>query len=257
MMCDKERIVSYVYDELDRAGRAAIEAHLKTCAECREEVAGLRSVRVDLGTWTPPQPEFGFHIVRDRKPTWRQWWTPAFGLAAAAVLILAIASAIANLDVSYRADGLHVRTGRAHADTAATPVPTAAAQPVAVSRDAAAARAQADQMQTLLTALERRVRELESAPRGSGLQQAALKSAPNADEEILRRVRDLLAESESKQKQELAFRIAQVIRDVDAQRVADLNRIQQGFGRLDAMTTQEAAAHRDLANYIVASARQK
>ena len=47
------------------------------------------------------------------------------------------------------------------------------------------------------------------------------------------------------------------MRDVDAQRVADLNRIQKGFGRLDAMTTQEAVAHRDFANYIVASSRQK
>src|SRR4051812_47151550 len=116
MMCDKERIVSYVYEELDRAGRAQVEAHLKTCAECRDEVAALRSVRVDLATWTPPQPEFGFHIVRDRKPTWRQWWTPAFGLAAAAVLLLAVASSIARLDVSYGSDGLHVRTGRAAAE---------------------------------------------------------------------------------------------------------------------------------------------
>jgi hypothetical protein len=89
------------------------------------------------------------------------------------------------------------------------------------------------------------------------MQPAALKGARQSDAEILKQVRDLLAQSESKQQQELAFRIAQVIRDVDAQRVADLNRIQQGFGRIDAMTTAEAAAHRDLANYIVASSRQR
>ena len=255
-MCDKERIVSYVYEELDRAERAQVEAHLKTCAECREEVAGLRSVRVDLASWAPPQPEFGFHIVRDRKPTWRAWWTPAFGLAAAAVLVLAIASAIANVDVSYETDGLHLRTGRGRVETAvATSAPAPSAAPVAAP--AAASTAKADEMRALLTSLAARVGRLESAPRASGMQQAALKSARQGDAEILRRVHDLLAQSESKQHQELALRIAQVIRDVDAQRVADLNRIQQGFGRLDAMTTQEAVAHRDLANYLVASSRQK
>jgi hypothetical protein len=254
-MCDKERIVAYVYEELDRAERAQVEAHLKTCAECREEVAGLRSVRVDLASWAPPQPEFGFHIVRDRKPTWREWWTPAFGLAAAAVLVLAIASAIANVDVSYGTDGLHVRTGRGAVKTdVATSVPQTT---LPVATPAGASDAKAAEMQTLLAALDRRVRQLESAPRASGMQQAALKSARQDDAEILRRVHDLLAQSESKQQQELALRIAQVIRDVDAQRVADLNRIQQGLGRLDAMTTQEAVAHRDLANYIVASSRQK
>ncbi|NUR55376.1 MAG: hypothetical protein HOQ29_13090 [Acidobacteria bacterium] len=73
----------------------------------------------------------------------------------------------------------------------------------------------------------------------------------------LQQVLDLLAQSESKQRQELAFRIAQVFRDVDAQRIADLNRIQQGLLRIDAITTQEAASHRELANYIVASSRQQ
>jgi hypothetical protein len=254
MMCDKERLVSYVYDELDRAGRADMEAHLETCADCREELAGLRSVRVDLGRWTPPQPEFAFHIVRGRKPTWREWWTPAFGLAAAAVLILAIASAIAGLDVSYGAGGLHVRTGRGRAvETATTTtLKSEQAQPAVANTTA-----KADEVQALLVALERRVHQLETAPRASGMQQVSVKNARHSDEEILRQFRDLLAQSESKQRQELALRIGQVFRDVDAQRVADLNRIQQGFVRLDARTTEEAVAHRDLANYIVASSRQK
>jgi hypothetical protein len=252
-MCDKERLVSYVYDELDHTGRADMEAHLETCADCRGEIAGLRSVRVDLGKWTPPQPEFAFHVVRGHKPTWREWWTPAFGLAAAAVLILAIASAIANLDVSYGADGLHVRAGRAPVVATAPANPQSAqVQPVAAN-----AIARPDEVKVLLAALERRVHQLEAAPRASGMQQASVKNARQSDEEILRQVRDLLAQSESNQRQELALRIAQVFRDVDAQRVADLNRIQQGFVRLDAKTTQEAVAHSDLANYIMASSRQK
>jgi anti-sigma factor RsiW len=252
MMCEKERIVSYIYDELTRTERAEVEAHLTTCAACRDDVAALRRVRSDLVSWTPPQPEFGFHIVRDRKPTWRAWWTPAFGLAAAAMLVLAIASAIANVEITYGTDGLRVRTGRRSAETT---VATSTPGPVASSPVSASAPS-ADRTQALYAALDARLRRLESAPRTSGMQQASVKSARESDAEVLRRVHDLVAQSESKQQQELALRIAQVIRDVDAQRVSDLNRIQQGFGRLDAMTTQEAVAHRDLTNYIMASSRQ-
>jgi chorismate mutase len=78
-----------------------------------------------------------------------------------------------------------------------------------------------------------------------------------SDTEILTRVRDLLSQSESRQQRELALRIAQVLRDVDAQRTADLARIQQGMGRIDAMTNADAAAHRELANYLITSTRQQ
>jgi hypothetical protein len=44
---------------------------------------------------------------------------------------------------------------------------------------------------------------------------------------------------------------------MDAQRTADLSRIQQGLGRIDAMTTADAAAHRELANYVITSTRQQ
>ena len=87
-----------------------------------------------------------------------------------------------------------------------------------------------------LTAMDRRLSLLEAAARSA----APSSSQRVSDTEILRRVRDLLAQSESRQQQELALRIAQVIRDVDAQRLADLSRIQQGLGRIDAMTTAEA-----------------
>jgi hypothetical protein len=82
-------------------------------------------------------------------------------------------------------------------------------------------------------------------------------SARSSDAEIIKRVRELLAQSQTKQQGELALRISQVIRDVDAQRVSDLARIQQGFGRIEGSVTAEAAAHRDLTNYILASAKQK
>jgi hypothetical protein len=105
--------------------------------------------------------------------------------------------------------------------------------------------------------IERRLDALEAASHDSGLRNASTMSARSSDAEIIRRVRELLAQSETKQQGELALRISQVIRDVDAQRVADLSRIQKGLSSIDATVTAEAAAHRDLTTYILTSAKQK
>ena len=91
-MCNKELPVAWLYDDLNDMDRAKVEMHLRACEACREELAGLRDVRVDLAAWAPPLPDLGFRIVREVKPaaklSWRSWWTPAAGLAAAATLVL-------------------------------------------------------------------------------------------------------------------------------------------------------------------------
>jgi hypothetical protein len=254
-MCDKELLVAYVYDDIIDMDRARIERHLRECAACRAEATALRSVRDDLAAWDAPQPATGFKLVPERKPSWRAWWTPAAGLAAAAVLVLAAASAIANVEVSYGANGFAVRTGWNRATQSVAVSPAAAhAQPQNVIDRGPTAESAA------LTAIERRLTALEtSAHNGAaGVRQVSAPGDAHAsDAVIMRRVNDLVAQSETRQQQELALRIAQLIRDVDAQRVADLMRIQQGQGRIEAMTTAEAAAHRDLASYILTSSKQQ
>src|SRR3954464_8647690 len=116
-MCDKELLVSYLYDDLGEAERAGFDVHLRSCAECRSELNALRGVRADLISWSPPQPDFGFRVVLEPKvvpmtpKSWRAWYTPAAGLAAAAVLVLAAASALAHVEIHSGPDGLTVRTG--------------------------------------------------------------------------------------------------------------------------------------------------
>jgi hypothetical protein len=253
-MCDKELLVAYVYDDIIDMDRARIERHLRECAACRAEVTALRSVREDLAGWETPQLTTGFKLVQERKPSWRAWWTPAAGLAAAAVLVLASASAIANVEVSYGANGFAVRTGwnRAARSVAVSPVPAQGQAQNIIDRGAATDTA-------ALAAIERRLTALETSSHNSaaGVRQVSASADAHASDVIMRRVSDLVAQSETRQQQELAFRIAQLIRDVDAQRVADLARIQQGQGRIEAMTTAEAAAHRDLASYILTSSKQQ
>jgi hypothetical protein len=272
-MCeDKELLVAYLYDDLADGARATFESHLRGCAECRAELKALRAVRSDLAAWAPPEPDFGFRVVRggrdaaatDLRPltppvqSWRAWWTPAAGLAAAAVLVLAAAASLAHVEVHRGPDGITVRTGWSLSNSAGAPASgrSVGGSPESASRDV---RLSSTSDAEFIAGLERRVNALEAASHDSGLRNASTlsMSARSSDAEIIKRVRDLLAQSENKQQGELLLRISQVIRDVDAQRVADLTRIQKGLSNIDTTLTAEAAAHRDLTNYILTSAKQK
>ncbi len=48
-MCEKELLVSYLYDDVSREDRARFESHLRGCAACRDELKALGAVRADLG----------------------------------------------------------------------------------------------------------------------------------------------------------------------------------------------------------------
>jgi hypothetical protein len=270
-MCEeKELLVSYLYDDLGDTDRARFERHLRDCADCREELSGLRGVRADLTGWAPPASELGFRIVQDPKvvdlkprgaarQAWRAWYTPAAGLAAAAVLVLAAASAIAHVEIQRGPDGFTVRTGwnTAAADTtAAANLPA----PVAPSlRDTSlSSSSQVDAAK--LAAIEARLRALESSTRDAGMRAASAQSqlsARSTDAELIRRVRDIVMVSEANQKGELALRLTQLSREFDAQRNADLQKIQNSLVRVNASVDAETAAHREFANYMISSPKQK
>jgi len=61
---DDTALVSYLYDECDAAERAAIDIHVTLCAACAAELAALESVRLQFASWTPPEADLGFQIVR-------------------------------------------------------------------------------------------------------------------------------------------------------------------------------------------------
>jgi hypothetical protein len=225
-MCDsKDLLVDFVYDELATAERREFELHLAACAECRDEVAGLRTTRAQLTRWTPPDPDFAFTIVRRStapQPAPRFRLSPVWGLAAAAVLVLAAAAAIAGIEVRYDANGLAVRTGWQNQGTAPTAAPGSDARVTAAEWEA----------------LTRRLGELET-----GRPQPVVDtSQPLSDVEILARVRELLVASEARQQRSLT----RVIQDLNAQRQVDLVAISQGLTRLQNTSDAEVKQYRDL-----------
>jgi len=238
-MCEsKDLLVGFLYGELDAADRRTFQTHLTSCADCREELAGLRATRGQIASWTPPEPDFGFRIVRGAAappPAPRFRIAPAWGLAAAAVLVMAMASAIANIEVRYGGDGLVVRTGWA---------PTGDAAPAAVQR-AGAPEAVPIDWRVQAAALDRRLSDLETSARAAPpVRLAGASSASDAD--VLRRVRELLGQSETRQQREFAARIAELTREFDTKRKLDLAAIDQGMTRLQSTSGAEVKQYRDI-----------
>jgi anti-sigma factor RsiW len=247
-----EILVSYLYDAIDPIERAVFDAHLATCARCRSEIADLRGVRARLGQWAPPEPARAFA----QQPTPRArglarvWMTlgevPVWAQVAAALMFLGVAAGVANLDVRYGREGLTVRTGwwMPAAEAVVNPARSVSAVP-------ASAPWRAD-----LAALERQLRaefhasEVIARPRETA-------AMPGVSADVIRRVRALIDESERRQLRELALRVAEVVRDVSAQRQGDLMKIDRTLGLMQNNTGIEVAKQRELINYLVrASQRQ-
>ena len=78
-----------------------------------------------------------------------------------------------------------------------------------------------------------------------------------SDQELTRRMQQLIDDSEARQQRNLALRVTELSRDFNVQREADLVQIQQGFGRIEGRTEVEAARAREMMNYIVRVSQQQ
>ncbi len=240
---ERESLVSFLYRDGDEVERRRIERHVEVCASCAIELGELRSVQEHLVAWEPPDVELGFRLTRDPEPrsAWSTWHLPAWLQAAAAVFLVAGAAAVANLDVRYGAEGMVVRTGWSN------PAPVTAAD-------------QGPAWRAELAAFEQRIRR-EISPSVSHPVEPSLVAStaappvatlqPGSQADLLRQVRELVEASARKQQQELALRMAQLARDVDVQRRADLLRIEQGFGQIEGQTGAAIAQQREWMSQLV------
>ena len=244
-MCDKELLLAYLYDELPASNRQAFDQHLVSCVDCREEVEGLRGTRAHLTSWAPPEPDLGFHIVRSATPpatisTPARWWrvSPAWGLAAAALLTVAVSAAIANVEVTFGGDGVVVRTGwNRGVGPAPGPSPTVLQTAASTSE---------------IQRVEARVKELEQllAARQPALVPAST-GGRMSDGEIARFVRQMVSESEQRQQGVLARQILQVNRDTEAARRADVDRLLTAYRQLQGTNYETSQRQKALEEHFM------
>jgi hypothetical protein len=237
-------LVSLLYDDAPAGGeRAAFDAHLATCDVCREDLDALRGVRTQLGGWNPPEPNFAITFSSGpravRPPSIgnqqsaisnQRWWraVPAWAQVAAALLFLGVAAGIANLDVRYDQQGLSVRTGWSQPRSASS-APGGGLLP---SSDRAAAAPWKADLAALEAQLKTEMRAARQTPAAAAAPAQAV-AAHGADADVVRRLRALVDESEKRQQRELALRIAELLRDVNVQRQADLAKVNRALGAVE------------------------
>jgi hypothetical protein len=244
-----DALMSYLYEDGPADERLAFDAHLRTCARCAEEAASLRAVRGEMTAWAPPETVLDFRIVREPAPARSRWaWMsamPAWAQLAAASLVVGVAAGLAGLDVQYGRDGLAVRTGWGRPADARQ---TAAVAVAPAGDDAAPWRADLAALQEQLRgefgqAAAPAVTPV-SSPSGSA-------TGGLSDDEFLARVKQLIAASETRTQREMALRMAEVVRDVDTQRRADMRRVADGLGVLEGRTGAAVAQQREMMNYLL------
>lgn len=256
-MCNHERLLDYLYDELPESERGAFELHLRGCAACQTELSELGGTRMALAAWSPPDSELGFKIVRERPSSDKRSWfrpfaglgaRPAWAFAAAAILVLAVAAAISNIELRYGNDGLVVRTGWNRSPTLEVASGAAGtAAPVSLTSEEWGNRLR--DLDQRLQQVEQQSRTLRAATLPGEETQAATNRT--SDAELLRTVRKIISESETRQQRELAMRLTQVMRDFDATRTGDLARIEQGLRQVQGLTDAELIRHRDTLNHLL------
>lgn len=174
---------------------------------------------------------------------------PAWAQVAAALLVLGVSAGIANLDVRYDANGLSVRTGWTSPSPSGGAARANAANQTNSANLANPANPANLAVQDQLTALEQRLRtEIRAATAGAA---PPARTVSASDAETLRRVRALIDESEKREQRELALRVAQVLRDVSAQRQADLSKIDRNLGLIQNSTGVEILKQREMVNYLM------
>lgn len=250
-----EALMAFLYDDgtrddENRAARTRFEAHLTGCPVCRDELEALRGVRATLSSWAPPEPNLpalfaasGNQRFSTRDPHRRavRWSAaiPAWAQVAAALLFLGVSAAVANLEIRYDASGLSIRTGWSR--------PPAAAPAQQRAPDAAT--------QSELAALGNQLRAEFRSARGQAIAQP--QPSHLADADVLRRVKALVDDSEKRQQRELALRVAEVLRDVNAQRQADLVKFDRAIGSVENRLGVQVMRNQQQMNYFIRTSQSR
>jgi hypothetical protein len=235
---DKNALIAYLYEECEPELREAISGHLTRCESCSSEVDGLGWTRQRLEVWTPPASELGFQMQVPKQDARLPWWRaplPAWAQAAAAIVIF----------------GVGLSVGLARGGVAAPPV--ASNQPPIVQSAAAAPTVSHTDLSQLEARLKSEMAQLRITP-------PVRQAVSSSEDEIMKRVEALLAQSEERQRREFTLRQVEMARDFEAQRRIDMASVRETVGQFQGVTGTEIRQQREaidrLNNYIIRVGQQ-
>jgi hypothetical protein len=253
---DPGALVTYLYNDGSPDELAAIATHVQSCAACTSELAALGDTRELLSTWSPPQTELGLTLTASDAlpvaaaqpavapfttpavadiPWWRQS-TPVWMQAVAATMVFAAGMAI----------GTSSRGAAPVTTTGANLTPPASGAAVGVSRNELA------ELEERLRAEFARLSPARASSPTASVQAVPAQAASRIDDEtLMKRFRSLLAESEERQRGELALRTAQVMRDMEIQRKVDMATVQQDIDKIQGVTGAELKRQGELQNSMI------
>lgn len=224
MECDgfRDERMDVLYGEADAAAVRRVDEHHAGCAPCREEMAAWRRVRRDLVAWKLPES-----LAPRRAP----FGWPAAWLAAAAAVVAALGAGFLLSGAELRRDEgaltLRWRSGASELALATL-----------------LARQEA-RHQTEMVALRAAVTPAEAGRR------------PGSDEALLRRVEEMIRESEARQDARVTARLAAFSDKAETQRRYDLARVSAGLSYLDGKTGQDVVRTTELMGYVLQASQKK
>jgi len=226
---DTGALIAYLYEECEPDLRETISTHLIRCVSCAHEFDSLGWTRGRLQAWTPPHAALGFQMEAPAQEARLPWWRaplPAWAQAAAALVIFGV--------------GVSVGLGRKTADV---PENAAASRPVvAATTIAAVSRTDLSQLEQRLRAEMAQVRSAPAAP--------ARQVVTVSDEQFMKKVEALVAQSEERQRREFTLRSVEMARELEAQRRIDLASVRETVGQFQGVAGTEIRQQREAIDRI-------
>jgi hypothetical protein len=229
---DSDALVAYLYEECEPAIREVIASHLSRCESCSSEVDGLGWTRRRLQAWTPRVPELGFQLPVATQESRLPWWRaplPAWAQAVAALLIFGV--------------GLSVGLARGPASVSpqvSSIQPVSSIRPVTTTTETAS--------RTDLSELEKRLRSEMAQMRTAA--STPVRQVTSSDDDIMKKVEALVAQSEERQRREFTLRSVEMARDFEAQRRVDMATVRETVGQFQGVAGTEIRQQREAIDRI-------